>query len=191
MIKRILSLLALSVVLGLTGCASGVFIKPLRATASTCGSCPTCGSCKDETPGGAVSPSRHIQAVGRGAVATPGQMSGGTLSQGQMKLMAMRAAQVDAYRALAERVYGLSISGGTTVSAFASQSDSIRAFVDAFIRGARVTSVVAQADGIYEATVELPMPVAFLDCVARRAEGMDAPGCQKLASGVPSIPTIY
>lgn len=189
MMKRMLTLLALSGLLGLTGCASGVFIKPLRASAPACGSCSTCGACKDEapnTPNSAVSASRHIQAVGRGAVAMPGQMS-----QGQMKLMAMRAAQVDAYRALAERVYGLSVSGGTTVSAFAAQNDNLRVFVDAFIRGARVVSVVAQADGIYEATVELPLPVAFLDCVARRAEGKDAPGCQSLSAGLTMVPTIY
>jgi hypothetical protein len=80
--------------------------------------------------------------------------------------MAIRAAQVNAYKNLAEQVYGFHIAGSTVVSAFAAQSDTARAHVDAFIRGARVVSTTAIADGNYEVTVELDMTPSFLGCFA-------------------------
>jgi hypothetical protein len=84
---------------------------------------------------------------------------------GQQKLMAMRAAQVDAYRNLAEQVQGFRLTGGTTVSAFALQSDTIRTYVDAYIRGARIVGVTATGDGNYQANVELELSNRFFDCV--------------------------
>lgn len=107
-------------------------------------------------------------------VATPSKITvtgygnTGSYSQytvGQQKLMAMRAAQVDAYRVLAERVHGFRITGNTAVSAFATQSDSIRSYVDSFIRGAKVVGMVAIADGNYEATVELDLTPQFFNCL--------------------------
>lgn len=43
---------------------------------------------------------------------------------GQRKLLAMRASRTDAYRALAEQVHGIRLTGDTTVSALMSQNDS-------------------------------------------------------------------
>ena len=84
---------------------------------------------------------------------------------GQQKMMAMRAAQVDAYRNLAEQVQGFRITSATTVSAFALQNDSIHTYVDAFIRGARVVGINAIGDGNYQANVELELSNRFFDCV--------------------------
>jgi hypothetical protein len=84
---------------------------------------------------------------------------------GQQKLMAMRAAQVDAYRNLAEQVHGFRVWGNTAVSAFAVQNDSVRTYVDSFIRGARLVSMTAISDGNFEATVELSLPSDFAECV--------------------------
>jgi hypothetical protein len=83
----------------------------------------------------------------------------------QQKLMAIRAAQVDAYRNLAERVYGFRVSGSTTVSAFATQSDKIRSHVDSFIRGAHVVNTAVIADGNVEVTVELDLTPQFFHCM--------------------------
>ncbi|MFZ2852520.1 MAG: LPP20 family lipoprotein [Rhodocyclaceae bacterium] len=102
-----------------------------------------------------------LTAIGYG---NPGLYS--QYTHGQQKLMAMRAAQVDAYRSLAEQVYGFRVTGNTSVSAFATQNDTIRSQVDAFIRGARVVSVTSIADGNFEAMVELEMTPQFLDCFA-------------------------
>lgn len=110
------------------------------------------------TPG-AFQPHKFV-AVGYGAV-------GGSNSQytvGQQKLMAMRAAKVDAYRTLAEQVYGFRISGTTSVSAFSTQNDNVRTHVDSFLRGAQVVNMTPVADGNFEATVELEMTPAFFSC---------------------------
>lgn len=105
-----------------------------------------------------TSPSK-LTAVGYGSSATYGQYTAG-----QQKLMAIRAAQVDAYRNLAEQVYGFRVWGNTSVSAFATQNDSVRSYVDAFIRGAKVVNTTAIADGNYEVTVELDLTPRFYGC---------------------------
>ncbi|MEI6039462.1 MAG: LPP20 family lipoprotein [Actinomycetes bacterium] len=118
---------------------------------------PTCErACERVT----VAPTR-IQVVGYGS-----QGSFTQYTQGQQKLAAMRAAEVDAYRKLAEQVQGFRLSSGTTVSAFAVQHDSIRTYVDSYIRGARVASVTSIGDGNFQAHVELELTPQFVGCVA-------------------------
>jgi hypothetical protein len=56
----------------------------------------------------------------------------------QAKLLAKRAAEADAYRKLAEIVYGLQINEQTTVRDFVTESDDIHGAVDAFIKGIRL-----------------------------------------------------
>ena len=116
-----------------------------------------------------------IQAVGYGS---PGNFNS-LYTAAQAKLMAMRAAKIDAYRSLAEQVYGYRVTANTSVSAFATQNDNVRTYVDAFIRGTRVVSINAIADGSFEATVELELPINFFDCLSRR---MAYAGCQGPAS---------
>ena len=77
----------------------------------------------------------------------------------QQKLLAMRAAQVDALRKLAEQVYGLRIDAQTLVRDFVAESDVIKTEVKAFLRGARqVGEPRWYADGAcdvdYEMTLE-------------------------------------
>lgn len=106
-----------------------------------------------------------LLAVGHG---TPGAYT--QYTHAQQRLMAMRAAQVDAYRNLAEQVYGFRVWGGTAVSAFATQNDSIRTYVDAFIRGARLVNMTSIADGNFEATVELEVTPQFYHCLTAQGE---------------------
>lgn len=77
------------------------------------------------------------------------------ISPAQRKLLAMRASRLDAYRAMAEQVYGVRIEGGSTVGSLALKDDSFKVYIDAFIRGARVTNVAQRDDGSYETTVEM------------------------------------
>lgn len=56
----------------------------------------------------------------------------------QNKLLAKRAAEADAYRKLAECVYGLQINSETYVKDFVTESDMIRTSVDQFIKGVRL-----------------------------------------------------
>lgn len=131
-----------------------------------------------------------VIAVGHGTISNQSY----TYSAGQQKLMAMRAARVDAYRVLAEQVSGFRVSGNTTLSAMATQSDVVRAQVDAFLRGARLVSLQPVGDGmIYEATVELELPAEFIDRMSAMApggptvsvNGHATQGCVGLACGQP------
>ncbi len=91
-----------------------------------------------------------IRVKGRGAPGEEGSLV-------QRKLMAERAAKVDAYRNLAERVYGFYLDSETTVELYVVQRDIIRTKVDAFIRGAKVISSQEFEDGSYEVELELKL----------------------------------
>lgn len=128
-----------------------------------------------------------ITATGNGSMSHFGNQN-----SGQQRLMAMRAAKLDAYRNLAEQVYGFQISGSTTLNAFAAQNDNVRAYVEAFVRGAKIVDMTASQDGIYEATVELELPADFRDCIVRgtcfpqpdrsaTATGCVGPNCAPMA----------
>lgn len=60
------------------------------------------------------------------------------LTKGQDKLLAKRAAQVDAYRKLTEQLMGLQINSNTTVRDFVAQSDEIRAGFNHFVKGLKI-----------------------------------------------------
>ncbi len=65
-----------------------------------------------------------------------GQMDPTVLAQ--RKLLSRRAAEADAYRKLAETVRGLQITSDTYVQDFVTESDEIRAGLDAMIKGVRL-----------------------------------------------------
>ncbi len=71
-------------------------------------------------------------------------------SSGQAKLLAKRAAEMDAYRKLAEYLLGLEIQSSTTVKDFATESDRIAGAVDALIKDVRFTEVRYFDDGTVE-----------------------------------------
>jgi hypothetical protein len=73
----------------------------------------------------------------------------------QAKLMAKRAAQEDAYRNLAETIYGIELESQTTVKDFITQSDTIKSRVTAVIRGATVVRTDWKADGTCEVEMHL------------------------------------
>lgn len=77
------------------------------------------------------------------------------LSPMQKRLLALRAAKLDAIRTLAERISGIHIWGGATISDLALKSDRIHVQLDSFIRGARMISMSYMNDGSYEAVMEV------------------------------------
>ncbi|WP_051534780.1 LPP20 family lipoprotein [Deefgea rivuli] len=93
-----------------------------------------------------------VTAVGYGAMPV-----GDGLTPAQRHLLAMRAAKLDAYRALAETVAGIKITGSSTVSAMALTSDSYKAYIEAYMRGARVVSITPLPDGAFETILELTL----------------------------------
>lgn len=95
----------------------------------------------------------------------------------QRKLLAMRASKMDAYRNLAERVYGTRIQGNTTVQNLATRDDSIRGYVDNLVRGAKVVSTNDLGNGSYETLMELVLEPRFQHCMVRNESMAADPRC--------------
>lgn len=93
------------------------------------------------------------------------------LTEVQKRLLAMRASKLDAYRTLAERVYGTQIIGNSTVENLVIQNDQYRSFVDAHILGAKVVYQEVMADGSYETMVEMVIDEGFRNCLANQGPG--------------------
>jgi hypothetical protein len=104
-----------------------------------------------------------LRVVGYGAV-NPRAKSQGQ-SKVQQRLMAIRASRLDAYRSMAERVYGAKISGSSTVRDLVVQNDSFRSYVDTYIHGARVVSADVQQDGSVETVLEMVIDAGFRNCL--------------------------
>ena len=62
----------------------------------------------------------------------------GTCNTAQAEAMARRAAILDAYKALTEKLYGIKINGRDSVKNMILQNSNIRAYVEGLIRGASV-----------------------------------------------------
>ncbi len=76
----------------------------------------------------------------------------------QNKLLAMRAARVDAMRRLAERINGLMITSETSVKDFVATDDRIRTSMMSWLRGAReVGEPTYTPDGICNVTMEVTL----------------------------------
>lgn len=99
------------------------------------------------------------------------------LTEVQKRLLAMRASKLDAYRTLAERVYGTQIIGNSTVENLVVQNDQYRAFVDAHILGAKVVYQEVMADGSYETMVEMVIDEGFRNCLASQNNGKRNSSC--------------
>jgi hypothetical protein len=98
-----------------------------------------------------------VKISAKGAGAPPAT----AVNQAQARLMAERAAKVDAMRNLLEQAYGVTISSSTTVRNFVTENDTIRARVDAFIRGAKVVDTRYLNDGSVEVEMEITLGDEF------------------------------
>ncbi|MDY6840494.1 MAG: LPP20 family lipoprotein [Pseudomonadota bacterium] len=95
---------------------------------------------------------------------------GADRSNTRKRLMARRASQLDAYRNLAERVYGTVVYGSSTVNDFVLRNDMFRTYVDSYIRGAKLVAVNEHSDGVFETVMELKLEPRFRACVAKVAD---------------------
>jgi hypothetical protein len=77
------------------------------------------------------------------------------VSDAQNKLLAKRAAEADAYRKLAETVYGVQLNSETYVRDFVTESDVIRTGIDTFIKGIRLGQPRYYDDGVCEVDAEV------------------------------------
>ena len=92
-----------------------------------------------------------------GALLLIGMLSAGAqdITREQEKLRAKRGAEADAFRKLAEIVYGFHINSQTQVRDFVAESDEINTDVDAFIKGIRLGQPSWYDDGSCEIPAEV------------------------------------
>jgi hypothetical protein len=78
-------------------------------------------------------------------------------SEGHAKVMAKRAAELDAYRKLAGRIMGTKISSDSTVRDFCLEHDELIAALSHAIKGAKTSEIKFQSDGSCEVTMQMKM----------------------------------
>lgn len=92
-------------------------------------------------------------------------------SKGYRKILAKRAAEVDAYRKLAERLKGVSVTSSTTVQDFVLKSDIIRARVAQFVKGAKPVAITYAQDDSCE--VEMQIKIADIFEIIKKYSTVD------------------
>lgn len=111
----------------------------------------------DSSPGSvlaAVRASEKITATGYAVIAV--QPSD---DPAQRRLLAIRASKLDAYRTLAEQVYGQYVDSQTTIGDLALQNDSFRSKVEGVVYGAELESIDPLGGDTYAVTLTLDKSV--------------------------------
>lgn len=113
----------------------------------------------------AASKAPPLQGIGYAVVSVqPGR------NTAHKSLMAIRAARMDAMRALAEQIHGLQVDSRTTMAEAVVQSDTLRATVSGVIRGARTIRIEPQSSDVYEVVLEVDHAmIAHMLRIARRS----------------------
>ncbi|MBN1830311.1 MAG: LPP20 family lipoprotein [Deltaproteobacteria bacterium] len=101
----------------------------------------------------------YIEAIGIGA--PPERFAG----KPQARPMAIRAAQVDAYRKLLEVTKGVRVDAETLVKDFTVESDIIRTTVEGLIKGAQVIKTDYLSDGTVEVTLRMSLTGGFAQVI--------------------------
>lgn len=83
------------------------------------------------------------------------------VSPAQARLMALRAAKVEALRNLLEQAQSVTIVSDSTVQDFMLKNDTVRARVDGFVKGAWISEERVLADGSYEVEMEIGLGIGF------------------------------
>lgn len=87
----------------------------------------------------------------------------------EKRLMAIRAARMDALRDLTEQVHGIRISATTTIREAVVKDDSLSAVVQGTLRGARTTRVAPSGHDSYE--VEMVLDRETVAYIVRALKG--------------------
>lgn len=79
----------------------------------------------------------------------------------QRRLLAIRSSKLDAYRSLAEQVFGQYLDADTTIEEMMVADDRFRARVEGVIYGARLVSIEPVGDDSYQTTLSLDQHVVY------------------------------
>lgn len=114
----------------------------------------------------AAAPEPPLEFTGLGLAQVAGQ-PGGTLNE--RRLMAIRAARLEAMRDLTEQVHGLRLDAETTVSDQVVRSDRVRGIVSGEIRGARTVRITPKGNDSFEVVMALdPDTVRYIVQAVRK-----------------------
>jgi hypothetical protein len=105
----------------------------------------------------------YVEAVGIGAPPTQ------SMGKPQARPMALRAAQVDAYRNLLEVINGVRVDSTTTIKDFVVASDVINTQVQGIVKGSNVMKQEYMSDGTVEVTVRMPLAGKFAAVIIPRS----------------------
>jgi hypothetical protein len=143
-----LSVFALLLLPFAAGCASTA-LKPQTGAAAAEAAAKSAAPKAAETPRPTARPA-NLAATGYAVISVQSHKSAA-----QQRLLARRAAKLDAYRNLAEQVYGTRLDASTTVAEMAVTSDKFRARVDGVIYGAVLANITPINNDTYEVTLTL------------------------------------
>ena len=86
----------------------------------------------------------------------------------ERRLMAIRAARLEAMRDLTEQVHGIHITSQTTVGKTVINNDVINAKIEGVLRGARTVRITPKSSDTFEVVLELdPSTVSYIVTAAR------------------------
>lgn len=123
-----------------------------------------------------------VEAVGIGA--PPEKYYG----KPQARPMALRAAQLDAYRNLLEVVKGVRVTSATYVEDFATKSDEVRTEVSGLVRGAQVVKKDYLSDGTVEVTMRMSLSGGLIQVILPRV--IEVEKAEKPAVVTPPKPPV-
>ena len=77
----------------------------------------------------------------------------------QKRIMAIKAARLDALRQLTEQIHGIQLTGTTKIAEAIVQSDTLRSDIQGVILGARTVKIEPSSSDTYEVAVEIDRPL--------------------------------
>ncbi|MUL02084.1 flagellar biosynthesis protein FlgP [Aliivibrio fischeri] len=122
-------------------------------------------------PIGVMRESDNLTAVGYASIS---EQAGKNIDE--KRIRAMRASKVDAYRELAEQVYGMRISGKVEMNDQQLGEESTSAGVDGIIRGAEVVRTYPVGDSY---VTELKLNLKKMERMKNQGQVYDVPSTQR------------
>ncbi len=104
----------------------------------------------------------------------------------QRRLMAIRASKLDAYRNMAEQVYGVFLESTSQISEMKISAEGVRGKVQGLIYGSQLVSIRAIGRDSYETTLSLD-PRVVDDLITRFRNGVTPRGLREEDRSIPQV----